>query len=99
VKYIIQQTETFATWRASLMDLRAATAIRRRMERAVAGNLGDVKPIRDGISEMRVDVGAGYRLYFTVRARTVLFLLSGGDKSTQKADIHRALDLAKEIES
>jgi putative addiction module killer protein len=97
MEYIIRQTETFAAWRASLTDLKAATAIRRRMERAQSGNLGDVKPIREGVSEMRVDVGAGYRLYFTVRARAVLFLLSGGNKSTQKADIRRALDLAKEI--
>jgi putative addiction module killer protein len=97
MEYVIQQTESFAAWRASLSDMTAATAIRRRMERAQAGLLGDVRPIREGVSEMRVDVGAGYRLYFTIRARTVLFLLSGGDKSTQKADIRRAIKLLKEI--
>jgi putative addiction module killer protein len=96
MEYVIRQTETFAAWRASLSDMKAATAIRRRMERAQAGLLGDVKPVREGVSEMRIDVGTGYRLYFTIRARTVLFLLSGGNKSTQKTDIRRALELAKE---
>ena len=67
------------------------------MERAEAGNLGDVKPVGEGVSEMRIDVGAGYRLYFTVRNRTLLFLLVGGDKSTQVADIRRAIALNKEI--
>jgi putative addiction module killer protein len=97
MEYTIRQTEVFVAWRAALKDLKAATAIRRRLERAAAGNLGDVKPIRENVSEMRIDAGAGYRLYFTVRARTVLFLLAGGDKSTQRADIRRALELAKEI--
>jgi putative addiction module killer protein len=97
VKYLISQTEEFARWRAGLRDLKAATAIRRRMERAEAGNLGDVKPLGDGISEIRIDVGAGYRLYFTIRDRTVLFLLVGGNKSTQRTDIRRAIAMAKEI--
>jgi putative addiction module killer protein len=67
------------------------------MERAQAGNLGDVKAIRAGVFEMRIDVGAGYRLYFTLRSRVVLFFLVGGDKSSQKADIRRAIELSKEI--
>jgi putative addiction module killer protein len=95
--YIIQQIESFAEWRRSLRDLRAATAIRRRIERAEAGNLGDVKPVGEGVSEMRIDVGAGYRVYFTTRERVMLFLLAGGDKSTQDADIRRAIALSKEI--
>lgn len=97
MKYLIAQTEAFAKWRAGLRDLKAATAIRRRLERAEAGTLGDVKSVSDGISEMRIDVGAGYRLYFTIRERTVLFLLVGGDKSTQRADIRKAIAVAKEI--
>lgn len=97
MEYIVRQAEGFAQWRASLRDLKAATAIRRRIERAQAGNLGDVKPVRDGISEMRVDVGAGYRLYFTIRDRCVLFLLAGGDKRSQGRDIRNAIALAKEI--
>lgn len=95
--YIIQQIESFAEWRRSLRDLRAATAIRRRIERAEAGNLGDVKHVGEGVSEMRIDVGAGYRVYFTIRERVMLFLLAGGDKSSQDADIRRAIALSKEL--
>lgn len=95
--YTICQTEAFAEWRAKLRDLQAATAIRRRIDRVAAGNLGDVKPVSDGISELRVDVGPGYRLYFTLRNRAVVFLLVGGDKSTQARDIRTAIALAKEI--
>lgn len=95
--YVIQQIESFAEWRRSLRDLRAATAIRRRIERAESGNLGDTKPVGVGVSEMRIDVGAGYRVYFTIRERAVLFLLAGGDKSSQKADIRRAIALSKEL--
>ncbi|WP_340121430.1 type II toxin-antitoxin system RelE/ParE family toxin [Methylobacter svalbardensis] len=61
------------------------------------GNLGDVKPVGGDVSEMRVDVGAGYRVYFTLRGGVVVVLLAGGDKSTQQADIKRAVELAKEI--
>lgn len=95
--FVIQQTEDFAKWRAGVKDLRAVTAIRRRLERATAGNLGDVKAVGEGVSEMRIDLGAGYRLYFTVRERVVLFLLVGGVKSTQTTDIRRAIAMAKEI--
>jgi putative addiction module killer protein len=95
--YTILQTETFADWLLSLRDAKAKAAAIRRIERAEAGNLGDIKSVGNGISEMRVDVGAGYRMYFTIRNRTVLFLLAGGNKSTQSADIRDALALAKEI--
>jgi putative addiction module killer protein len=97
MNYIIKQTETFAEWRKSLKDLRAATNIRRRIERAACGNLGDIKSVGSGVSEMRVDVGAGYRLYFTLRDRVVVLLLVGGDKSTQQSDIRKAIEMAKEI--
>lgn len=97
MNFVVQQTEDFVHWRKSLRDLRAATAIRRRLERAQAGNLGDVKAVGDGVSEMRIDVGAGYRLYYTVRERVVVFLLLGGVKSTQAADIRKAQAMAKEI--
>ena len=72
-------------------------AIARRIDRASAGNLGDIKPVGDGVSEMRVDVGAGYRVYFTLRRNVVIVLLAGGDKSSQTADIKRAKKLAKEV--
>ena len=97
MNFLIEQTESFAKWRASLKDLMAATAIRRRLERAQTGNLGDFKAVGEGVSEMRIDVGPGYRLYFTVRQMQVVFLLVGGTKSTQKTDIQNAINLAKDI--
>lgn len=95
--YIIQQTKSFAQWHVALRDIRAKMAIARRIERASAGNLGDVKPVGEGVSEMRIDVGAGYRVYFITRDRTIIILLVGGDKSTQPADIKQAKTLAKEV--
>jgi putative addiction module killer protein len=95
--YRVEQTEIFKAWRLGLRDLRARVAIGRRIEHAEAGNLGDVEPVGDGVSEMKIDLGPGYRLYFTRRERTLIFLLCGGDKSTQKTDIKRARELAKEI--
>ncbi len=97
MSYLIKQTEGFSKWLLTLRDLRAQMALGRRIDRAAAGNLGDVKPVGGGVSEMRVDVGAGYRMYFTMRDRTVVFLLVGGDKSTQQADIRTAIALTKEI--
>ncbi|MFI3137460.1 MAG: type II toxin-antitoxin system RelE/ParE family toxin [Methylococcaceae bacterium] len=97
MNYQIQQTESFAKWLAGLRDQRAKTAIYRRIDRAEAGNLGDIKPVGDGVSEMRLDVGAGYRVYFTVRGDVLVVLLAGGDKSTQQADIKRAIKLSKEV--
>ena len=95
--YVIKQTETFAKWLISMRDLRAQVAIARRIDRACTGNFGDVKSVGEGVSEMRIDMGAGYRVYFTVRQRKVVFLLVGGDKSTQSSDIRTAIALAKEI--
>ncbi|MBU0526509.1 MULTISPECIES: type II toxin-antitoxin system RelE/ParE family toxin [Pseudomonas] len=97
MNYIVQQTMIFVAWHASVRDLRAKIAIARRIDRASAGNLGDIKPVGDGVSEMRVDVGAGYRVYFTLRNSVVIVLLAGGDKSSQTADIRRAKKLAKEV--
>ncbi|MDP3875569.1 MAG: type II toxin-antitoxin system RelE/ParE family toxin [Methylobacter sp.] len=97
MNYVIEQTEPFAKWHSSLRNLRAKTAILRRIDRAEHGNLGDIKPVGGDVSEMRIDVGAGYRVYFTVRGGVMVVLLAGGDKSTQQADIKRAVELAKEI--
>lgn len=97
MNYQIKQTESFAKWLAGLRDQRAKTAIYRRIDRAESGNLGDVKNLSDGISEIRVDVGAGYRVYFTLRGGVLVVLLAGGDKSTQLVDIQRAITLAKEV--
>lgn len=95
--YTVQQTEVFRAWHKGLRDLTASIAIARRLDRATAGNLGDVKSVGDGISEMRIDVGAGYRAYFTMRGNTIVILLCGGDKKTQKHDIRHAAQLAKEV--
>lgn len=97
MEYLIQQTRTFARWHAALRDIRGKIAIARRIDRAAAGNLGDIKPVGDGVSELRVDVGPGYRVYFTVRGGVVIVLLAGGSKVTQAADIRRAKQLAKEV--
>jgi putative addiction module killer protein len=97
VNYLIQQTQSFAKWHAGLLNLRAKFAIARRIERAGAGNLGDVKSMGSEVSEMRIDVGSGYRVYFTLRGGRMVILLAGGDKSTQQADIQRAIQLAKEV--
>jgi len=78
-----------------MRDRRAATSIAVRLDRAARGNLGDFKFLRDSVSEMRIDVGPGYRLYFTRRGNTVIVLLCGGDKRKQDADIARAVELAK----
>jgi putative addiction module killer protein len=97
VLYIVQQTDTFAVWHAELRDLRARIAIARRIERISTGTLGDVKSIGGELSELRVDVGAGYRLYFTIRGNVAIILLCGGDKSTQAGDIRKARKLINEV--
>ncbi len=80
-----------------LRDSQARARILVRIERLAEGNAGDVKPVGEGISEMRIDYGRGYRVYFTKRERTVIVLLAGGDKRTQDADITRALRLARNL--
>lgn len=95
--YVIKQTETFAKWLLSIKDLRAQLAVARRIERACTGNFGDIKSVGEGVSEMRIDMGAGYRVYFTIRQRKLVFLLAGGNKSTQSSDIRAAIALAKEL--
>ena len=91
-------TGTFIAWHQTLKDRVARIAIARRLENVEAGTLGDVKPLGGGVSELRVKVGPGYRLYFTMRKGVVIVLLCGGDKGTQDADIRRARKIAEEIE-
>lgn len=95
--YVIQQTHKFSQWLTKLKDMRARIAIARRLERAQGGNLGDVKSVGERVFEMRVDMGAGYRLYYTMRGNELIILLVGGDKSTQQRDIEKAIEMAKEI--
>lgn len=95
--FTVRQTEEFVKWLDGLADRRARIRIVARLRQAEAGNLGDWKPIEGPVSEMRVDVGAGYRLYFTRRGGVLIILLTGGNKSSQKRDIRRALRMASEI--
>lgn len=97
--YRIRQTLEFQDWLDGLADQRAQVRIAARLRRAGLGNLGDWKPIGDRVSQMRVDTGPGYRLYFTRRGMTVILMLVGGDNSTQKHDIRRAKRIARELES
>jgi putative addiction module killer protein len=93
----IRQTPRFTAWVAGLRDHRARARILQRLERAAAGNLGDAAPVGDGVSEMRIFHGPGYRLYFVRRGEELIVLLCGGDKSTQRADIALAKEMAKEL--
>ena len=97
MKYELVSTAVFNKWASSLKDRQAALAIAIRLDRAVNGNLGDIKSVGEGVSEMRIFVGKGYRLYFTVRNGKVIVLLCGGDKSTQQRDIAKAHELAKNL--
>jgi putative addiction module killer protein len=91
-------TEEFQTWLQRLRDRKAQVRIAARIRRAEFGHFGDCKPVGDGISEMRVDFGPGYRLYFLRRGNVMIVMLAGGDKSSQHRDIRRAQRLAKELE-
>lgn len=92
----IRQTETFAKWRSKLKDDRARAAIALRIARLGFGYTGDATPVGEGISELRIHYGPGYRVYFQRRGKTIVVLLCGGDKSTQAKDIKKAKLLAKE---
>lgn len=93
----IRKTEVFALWLDGLRDLHARARIQVRIERLAAGNAGDVKPVGEGVSELRIDSGPGYRVYFTLRGREMVILLAGGDKRTQATDIKAALRLARNL--
>jgi len=94
----VRQTDIFAAWLAELRDRDARARITARIRRLSLGNPGDVKPIGRGVSEMRIDHGPGYRVYFVARGDAVIILLCGGDKRTQDRDIRRALELAQEVQ-
>lgn len=92
------ETDAFHAWLGSLADRRARARIADRIQRASNGNFGDAKPVGSGISEMRIDTGPGYRVYFFRRGKELVILLCGGDKKTQKADIAQAMRMKGEIE-
>ena len=92
------RTEAFDAWLRNLDDAKARARVAQRIESAQAGNFGDCGPVGEGVSEMRVHVGAGYRVYYTRRGEVIYLLLSGGDKSSQKRDIKRAIEMARTLD-
>lgn len=91
------KTDEFAAWLDGLRDIQARARIQVRIERLLAGNAGDVQPVGEGVSELRIDHGPGYRVYFKRRGREVVILLAGGSKATQPGDIRMALKMAREL--
>ncbi len=92
------QTDTFSNWLEKLKDIKARARIVVRIRSAELGNFGDCAPVGEGVSEMRLHIGPGYRLYFWQQGSQVYWLLAGGDKSSQKRDIERAKALRREVE-
>ena len=93
----VRQLDDFADWLSSLKDARAKAEIARRIRRLALGNPGDVKPVGEGVSELRIPYGPGFRVYFVQQGPVLVILLCGGDKGSQQRDIRRAKDLAKEL--
>jgi putative addiction module killer protein len=93
----IRETDTFKKWFSSLKDKRAKARIDVRIKRVSIGNFGDVEPVGSGVSELRIDYGAGYRVYFVKQRNIIIILLCGGDKSTQSKDIQKAHELALKL--
>lgn len=93
----IRKTDIFAEWLDGLGDIQGRARIQARIERLAAGNPGDVEPVREGVSELRINYGPGYRVYFKRRGPELIILLAGGDKSTQAKDIKTALRLARNL--
>ena len=93
----LRKTDVFAKWINSLRDIKARARIQARIERLAAGNPGDVKPVGEGVSELRLHFGSGYRIYYIQQGSKLIVLLAGGDKSTQSKDISTALKLARNL--
>lgn len=93
----VRKTEVFAKWVDGLHDIRARARILVRIERLAAGNPGDVKAVGEGVSELRIDYGPGYRVYYIKQGQKVVILLAGGDKRTQARDVKTALRLARNL--
>ncbi|OIP51022.1 MAG: hypothetical protein AUK28_00890 [Desulfobacterales bacterium CG2_30_60_27] len=98
MKYELRSTEVFDKWLARIKDLETHARIVRRIDKLAIGSFGDCKTIDAGLFELRMFFGPGYRVYYTIRGREIIFLLAGGDKSTQPKDIKKAADLLKSLE-
>ncbi|MFA5628020.1 MAG: type II toxin-antitoxin system RelE/ParE family toxin [Thiohalomonadaceae bacterium] len=94
----VRTTARFTKWLKSLKDRRAKARIQARIDRVEMGHFGDVAPVGEGVSELRIFYGPGYRVYFVQKDAVVVILLSGGDKSSQKADIAKAKEIARQLE-
>ena len=92
-----RKTDVFAEWLDGVRDIQARARVQARIERLAAGNPGDVEPLGEGVSELRIHHGPGYRVYFKQRGQALIILLAGGDKSTQAKDIKAALRLARNL--
>jgi putative addiction module killer protein len=93
----VRKTDTFAKWIDGLRDIRARARILARIERFALGNPGDVEPVGEGVSELRIHYDPGYRVYFKQQGRALVILLAGGDKRSQAKDIKKALSLARNL--
>ena len=93
----IRKTDEFAQWLDGLRDIKSRARVQAGLDRMAEGNPGDVKPVGEGVSELRIDFGPGYRVYFKSRGRELIILLAGGDKKTQASDIKAALRLARNL--
>ena len=93
----VSKTDTYNNWIRSLRDLQARTRILVRVSRLISGNPGDVKPVGEGVSELRINYGPGYRVYYKQQGTKIIILLAGGDKRSQSNDIKKALQLAKDL--
>ena len=97
--YLVKETELFSKWLTKLKDIQGKVSIIRRVDRMRNGNFGDHKSLGENLSELRIPVGAGYRVYYTRHNDEIIILLVGGDKSTQANDIKRAKTMAKEYQN
>jgi putative addiction module killer protein len=93
----VRQTETFSRWLSKLRDIRARARVQARIDRLELGNPGHARPVGEGVSEMRIDYGPGYRVYFIQKGTQLIVLLAGGDKGSQSRDIQKAQQLARDL--
>ncbi|PHR58204.1 MAG: addiction module antitoxin RelB [Arcobacter sp.] len=97
--YDIKKTENFEKWLIKLKDTKGKIAVARSIDKMQNGNFGDSRPIGEGLSELRLTIGPGYRVYYMIKNKEIIILLNGGDKSKQQSDIKTAKQLAKEYKS